>query len=232
MSSKPLVSAIIPVYNGAAFLRETLQSVFAQQYDPIEVIVVDDGSNDGSLEILSEYGNRLILIKQFHQGVAVARNTGLARAQGKYIALIDHDDLWLPEKTKQQVDYLEMHPDIEYVLSRYRMFLSPGAQRPGWVKPELLHGDHAGYLLGTMLARRSVFNRVGDFDSQYRNGTDDVAWFFKAKDMQISMKHLLEVCLDKRIHGNNASSHVSAMHRDLLHIARQSAERQRQRELI
>lgn len=226
MPNNPLVSVIIPVYNGEAFLSETLESVLSQDYPAIEVIVIDDGSSDGSAAILKGFATQLTLIKQPNKGVAASRNTGMAAANGRYLAFIDQDDLWLPEKTRLQVQLLEAHPEIDYVLSRQHFFLQQGTQRPSWFKPDLLRGDHTGYVPGAFLGRKAVFEKVGGFDTHYRSGGDDMAWFFKAKDMQIPMMHMPEPLLLKRVHGGNASGNVKAIHKEFLHIVRQSISRQ------
>src|SRR5213078_156464 len=110
---QPLVSVIIPVYNGARYLRAALESVFAQTYRPIEVIVVDDGSGDDSGVIAQSFPD-VHFIHQENQGVAAARNHGFDAARGEFIAFLDQDDLWTPEKLKVQVNYLLNHPDVGY----------------------------------------------------------------------------------------------------------------------
>ncbi|HKI34885.1 MAG TPA: glycosyltransferase family A protein [Gemmataceae bacterium] len=102
--TRPLVSAIIPVYNGEKYLRKSIESVLAQSYDPIELIVVDDGSSDGSAELASSCDWGLRLIRQPNGGVAAARNTGIGAAHGDLIAFLDQDDWWLPQKVDRQVE--------------------------------------------------------------------------------------------------------------------------------
>ncbi|MFA5205621.1 MAG: glycosyltransferase family A protein [Lentisphaeria bacterium] len=226
MLNPPLVSVIVPVYNGAAHLRETLDSLLAQDHPALEVLVVDDGSTDDSLEVARSYGGRLTVVTQPNQGVAGARNTGIRQARGNYLTFCDQDDLWSPDKTTTQLSYLEAHPECAYVLSRMAFFLHPGVERPSWLKPELLAGDYPGYHLGAMLARRELFGTVGTLDARHRY-TDDVGWFFEAKDRGIPMHHLPEVVLFRRVHGGNNSAQVAHLHRELLAIARRSVDRQR-----
>ena len=102
-----LVSVVIPNYNGGLYLEAALTSVFAQNYLPIEVIVIDDGSTDESLSILENYKNQIILINSKHKGAGAARNLGISRAKGYYIALLDSDDVWEVDKLSLQVRYLE-----------------------------------------------------------------------------------------------------------------------------
>ena len=99
----PTVSVVIPCYNGAAFLRETLDSVLAQTYPPLEVILIDDGSTDESAAIAESYGPPVRVIRQENQGESVARNRGMDEARGDWIACLDADDLWKPEKLERQL---------------------------------------------------------------------------------------------------------------------------------
>lgn len=109
----PLVSVVIPTYNGSAWIAETLDSVFQQtlSQSKTEVIVVDDGSTDDTLEAIAPYRDRLRLIQQENMGVGAARNRGIEAANGRYVAPLDHDDLWKPRKLEVQVDFMETHSE-------------------------------------------------------------------------------------------------------------------------
>src|SRR5271165_6482473 len=109
----PKVSVVIPTYNAPNLLCETLESVFEQTFGDFEVIVVNDGSSDNTLERLQEFSadSRLRVISQANGGIGAARNRGIADARGEYIALLDHDDLWAPAKLATQVAYLDVNRD-------------------------------------------------------------------------------------------------------------------------
>lgn len=107
----PLVSVVIPTYNQPAFLREALESVFSQTFEDYEIIVVNDGSTDGTGALLEQYGGRIRVITQENQGIGRARNRGMDESVGRYIAFLDHDDLWHPLKLETQVRYMQEHPD-------------------------------------------------------------------------------------------------------------------------
>lgn len=121
----PLVSVVIPTYNRSRLLLETLQSVFAQTFRDFEVIVVNDGSTDDTLEVLRRFGARVRVISQQNGGIGVARNRGIAEASGHYVALLDHDDLWMPEKLARQVQFLEEHHECIAVGVPYAFSSSP-----------------------------------------------------------------------------------------------------------
>src|SRR5438132_1599837 len=106
------VSVVIPVYNGERYLADAIQSVRDQTYQNFEVIVVDDGSTDGSADVAQRFGEAIRYVHQANGGVCKARNAGIAAARGAYIAFLDQDDLWLPDKLAAQVTYLDSHPEV------------------------------------------------------------------------------------------------------------------------
>ena len=113
----PTVSVVIPAYNCASFIRNTLDTVFQQTCKDYEVVVVDDGSTDNTMEVLSGYGDRIKLIRQGNKGNSAARNTAIRNSSGEYIAFLDHDDLWLPEKLEKQMSVLKADKSIGLVYS-------------------------------------------------------------------------------------------------------------------
>ena len=124
--SDPLVSVVIPTYNRGSLIGETLETVFAQTYPRLEVIIVDDGSTDGTEAAVAPFQDRLIYIRQQNQGLAASRNTGLARATGELVAWQDSDDLWNPEKIAVQLGVLRRRPDIVCIASDFSAFSAEG----------------------------------------------------------------------------------------------------------
>ena len=199
----PLVSAIIPVHNGEPYLPAALRSIFTQDYRPLEVIVVDDGSTDGTAAVARSFPD-VRFLTQPNRGVAVARNAGLDAAQGEFIAFLDQDDLWTPGKLTAQVTQLLEHPEVGYCVAHVRHFLESGTAAPRWLKPELLTQEVPGLYPGNLVARRSAFARVGRFDSTYQMASDS-DWYARAKDCGLPMAIHPETLLLKRIHGVNHS---------------------------
>ncbi|MGD1918033.1 MAG: glycosyltransferase family 2 protein [Pleurocapsa sp.] len=117
----PNVSVVIPAYNAAHFLGQALESIFAQTYTEYEIILVDDGSTDNTKTILEPYLSRINYIYQPNKGVAAARNKGIEIAQGRLIAFLDADDLFLPQKLQQQVALFKLHPDVGMVVSGWQL---------------------------------------------------------------------------------------------------------------
>ena len=221
----PLVSVIVPVYNGERYLAATLESVLAQDYRPLELLVVDDGSTDGSAAVARSFpGARLV--QQRNAGAATARNTGIAESRGDLLAFLDSDDLWLPRKLSLQVGYLVSHPETGFVLTRQRIVLEPGLPKPAWLKPELLANDSVGYLPSTLLVRRNVFAKIGLFNPQFVP-SEDAEWFFRARDAGVPMGVVEEVLLEKRVHSANLSHGTAVSQAQLLRAARSSIARKK-----
>jgi glycosyltransferase involved in cell wall biosynthesis len=169
ITKQPLVSVIIPAYNRCDLLPQTIESVFAQTYQPIELIVVDDGSTDDTPQVVNNYGDMLISIRQNNQGVAAARNTGIAAASGQFLCFLDQDDLMLPTKIERQIAYYKAHPEVSvvhcgyYQIDKHNQCLD--------LKIGLPEGDVlADFVLGCPvwsggpLVRRECIHEVGQFD--------------------------------------------------------------------
>jgi glycosyltransferase involved in cell wall biosynthesis len=180
----PLVSVVIPVYNGERFLRESLESVFAQTYQDYEIVCVDDGSKDVSLTILNDYRDRIKVVQQANTGQAGARNTGVKTGIGKYIAFLDQDDRWYPQKLERQVAILEANPeaamvhcdmdwidDTGHVTQQSVTSATRRSTQNGLTMTQLVGWDPNIYP-STMLVRRVAFDRIGGFAPELRCGED------------------------------------------------------------
>jgi glycosyltransferase involved in cell wall biosynthesis len=189
--TEPLVSIIIPAYNAAEFMGETLDSVFAQTYKNWEVILVNDGSSDTAQleQVLQRYPSNLTYIKQENQGAAVARNIGLRAANGEFVAFLDADDSWLPAFLEKQINLLKStSADVVFadamlfgdsrLEGRTFMQLNPPT---GEVTAENLLALKATVLTSTVLARKAVILEVGLFDVSLRRGQDFDLWLRLAK---------------------------------------------------
>lgn len=224
-----LVSVIIPVYNGDRHLAEAIESVLAQTYRPIEIIVVDDGSTDNTANIARSY-QQVRYIYQKNQGNGTAKNTGISVAQGELIAFLDVDDLWTSNKLNLQVNYLLQYPHIDATICQMRNILESGNDWPSWLKKEHIDADVAGYIPSALVVRKTVFEKIGNFDPTYRR-TNDADWFFRAKDGGIVIAVIPEVLLYKRIHNSNLSHQTKEMNSELMGILRSSIERKRNQKL-
>jgi glycosyltransferase involved in cell wall biosynthesis len=220
----PLVSVIIPVYNGSRFLGDALRSVVRQEYPELEIIVVDDGSTDGSAQIATEFAG-VRCFSQPNQGPGAARNAGIERARGEIVALLDQDDEWASGKLRAQVAALAADPGLDLSLSHTRTFLEPGMNRPSWLTEDQLRMTK-GFFPGSLAVRREVFARIGLFNPAYRYGSDG-DWFFRARDAGLRFAYAEDAWLLRRIHSENQSYHVQQLQKELLEITRQSLRRKR-----
>lgn len=219
-----LVSVIVPVYNGDRYLAEALESIFAQDYHPFEVIVVDDGSVDSSAALAKSFKS-VRYIYQTNQGIANAMNRGIDAAGGELIAFLDQDDLWAPNKLRLQVDCLVNRPEIQYAIALVKFFLEPGCSVPPGFKTELLEKEQVGRLTGALMARKSLLALIGQFNAEFTIASD-VDWFARAKDSNIPGAVIPEVLLHKRVHNTNVSSNARLNNKELLGLLRKSIARQ------
>jgi glycosyltransferase involved in cell wall biosynthesis len=221
--NKPLVSIVVPVFNGARYLGAALQSAFEQDYRPIQVIVVDDGSTDATAKAVRSF-KEVIYIYQSNQGAYAARNQGISVALGEFIAFLDADDLWTRNKLSLQIDWLTEHMDIGYVAARFRNFLEKGVERPGWIKKEQLSEDQVGGV-PNLVVRRSVFKKIGIFETGCGSGAD-LDWVLRAKDAGIKCAILPHTLLYRRIHDSNLSYQWQEGRTPLMKFLRASVNRQ------
>lgn len=194
-----MISTIIPTFNGASFLAEAIASIRANQCRDLEIIVVDDGSTDETVSVA--HAMDVYVIEQPHRGrPAYGRNVGLGAARGEFIAFLDQDDLWAPDKVTRQMERFVQDDSLQVVWGKtQRMELS----RQGAFAPV---DAPLGYrLLSAALFRRRVFDIVGTFDESMRYFGDDTDWFLRAREQSVPMTMLDDLTLYWRIHTTNAS---------------------------
>jgi glycosyltransferase involved in cell wall biosynthesis len=229
----PLISCIVPVFNGEQYLRESLDSILAQSYRPIEIIVVDDGSTDGTREVATSYGDQVRYLWQPNAGPPRARNFGLRLAQGEFVAFLDADDLWQPDKLSLQMARFRERPELDLCVTYCQVFWIPElAEEEGRFRGHRLSQPLPGYVTQTLLARHALFDRVGDFDTSRLVG-DPADWFLRAAEQGAVMELLPDVLVYRRFHGNNFSVESGTrrmtphMQDAILHVVKASLERRR-----
>jgi glycosyltransferase involved in cell wall biosynthesis len=200
MTERPTISVIIPVYNGERFLAEAIQSVLDQTLPPDEIIVVDDGSTDGSAAIVAHLAESTPLpiryVYQANQGPSAARNRGIEFAAGELLAFIDADDLWLLYKLADQYKYLIDHADIAVVWGLVQVC---AMQDGAWVDTgEPWHGPN----LGSALFRREAFQQVGTLDVHLRV-SEDLDWVLRSREANLPQTVINNVVLRYRLHDGN-----------------------------
>lgn len=226
MSSAELsVSVVIPVFNRKCYLPEAIESVFNQSVPPYEVIVVDDGSTDGSAEVIKSFASVRYHF-QPNQGVAAARNQGVRLAEGSFFAFLDSDDRWIVNKLSQQLSAFTANPDLDIVFGHVRQFYSPeldeSARQAIRIPKEVISGYHAG----VMLIRREAFFKVGFFESHLKCG-EFVSWYLRAIDSGLQIEMLPEVVMQRRLHQMNHGRTDSLDRSDYVRIIKASLDRRR-----
>lgn len=225
--NQPLVNVVIPAFNSAGFIANTLQSAYAQTYKALEIIVVDDGSTDETAALVRASGANYIY--QQNQGAPAARNRGLHESNGMFVAFLDSDDIWLPEKIERQMACLNANPDADFVVCHMKACLVPGAAWPGSLQRQYYDKNPPAYLPSGLLIRREVFDLIGDFDPSMLIG-DDSDWLFRANDAGVKHQILQDVLLEKTIRPGSLSSDVDETQRSLLKQIRESVQRKRSQE--
>jgi glycosyltransferase involved in cell wall biosynthesis len=195
-------------------LREALDSILAQTYRPIEIIVADDGSTDGTATLVAHCGDQIRYLFQPNAGTAAACNLGLKHAQGDFIAFLSADDLWHPEKLTRQISRFELRPNLDLCVSYIQNFWIPEL----WEEAERFHNHRIsqpvpGYVPQTLLARRTLFEAVGSFSVALRHA-DSTDWFLRAAEHGAVMEILRDVLVYRRIHQTNVSRRMAAASRD------------------
>lgn len=223
----PLVSVILCVYNGEKYLREAIDSVLNQSYPHIELLAVDDGSTDRTSEILREYGSKIRSFFQTNRGQPAAQNFALGQVKGKYLSFLDADDLYLQDKIRSHVQFLEEHPEISMVFGSVQQFYSPELsvdEAKQWVIPT---GPISGYLAAAGLFRKECFDQLL-FNENQKIG-NFVDWYMRA--MEAGMRHQLLPALvyRRRIHGKNMGIQAVDPRTQYLEIVKAALKR---RELI
>ena len=227
--SRPLISVMIGVYNGAPYLAEAIESVRAQTYGPYELIVVDDGSDDGSGEVAQSF-DEVRYIRQQRGGNGAARNRAVENATGDFFAFLDADDRFVEDKLERQMTALQDDPALDMVFGHVREFVSPelsqeersGIRPPApvplpWTAPNL------------MLIRRGSFERVGPFSTSLRVGVT-VDWFARASETGLRSLVLPEVVLERRLHTQNNGLRERDARSQYLHVLKAAMDRRRAQE--
>ena len=220
------VSVVIPVHNGEKYLQETIRSVLNQTLKPFEIIVVDDGSTDKSIKITESFAPHINLIKNKNNGAASARNTGILKSKGEFLAFLDADDLWLPKKLEIQMDFLRSNRHIEILYSQAIQFYSPDL--PGKIREtiKIVKEAQPFHVPGTLLLSKKSFLSIGLYNEEYETG-ENIDWYLRALDSDIEIHTLNKVLIRRRIHANNSSRFKKAEKIDYLKMARESILRKK-----
>jgi glycosyltransferase involved in cell wall biosynthesis len=217
---RPLVTAFMPVYNGEKFLKASLESLLAQDYEPLEVVVCNDGSTDRTAEILSRYPT-IRTVHQENRGRAAACAAAIEASTGELLTSFDADDLWPPNRLTLQATYLLDHPEVGCVLGRQE-WMNP----PPWLGRDPVFGDLDGLPIGSAMFRRSVYDEIGGFDATFRH-SEDMDLLLRIREHGIGISILPEIVLYRRFHGEQMTANPPTAP-PILRSLRQKIARERQ----
>lgn len=213
------ISVVIPAWNAARYIGAALDSVLSQSVAPDEIIVVNDGSTDGTSECVRTFGSRVTLIEQTNAGAAAGRNRGIAEARGEAVALLDADDLMAPRRLELQGALLARHPDCAIVLGKQLTFHSEQqriALETATANPQAVR---AGYVPSAAMMRTRAFAVVGPFDPSLRIG-DFLEWIKRAQSRGTPIRHMEDVVAFRRLHEGSLSRSAGAQYANLVHALR------------
>jgi glycosyltransferase involved in cell wall biosynthesis len=221
-----LISTIIPVYNCERYLAEAIQSVLAQDYRPLEVIVVDDGSADASADVARSLGPQVKVYEQAHLGIAAARNLGMRLAEGTFLAFLDADDLWTEGKLTLQMAAFDQDAALDMVFGHVIQFHSPDLDPV--IREQITYAREVmpAYIVGSMLIRRQAFLRTGPFSSEWRVG-EFIDWYLRAQETGLRSLMLTDVVLRRRLHADNLGIRERGSRADYTHIIKAAMDRRR-----
>jgi glycosyltransferase involved in cell wall biosynthesis len=221
------ISVIVPCYNVAPFVSLAIRSILDQTHPAQEIIVVDDGSTDGTCEVLTSFSAAVTLRQQVHRGVGAALNNGIACASGEVIAFLDADDLWVRNKLELQTKALNEWPELDAVFGYARNFLDRDSDAKPPSADSYLGPPVPGFVRGTMLVRRDFLSQVGPFIEDRQHG-DFLEWYARASATGFRWTMLRDLVHFRRVHHTNLGVRDKAQqNEDYLAILRDIIRRRR-----
>lgn len=205
---QPGVSYVIPVHNGGRYLAEAVRSVLRQTLRPSEIIVIDDGSSDGTPEEAARFRDQVVYRRQQHAGASAARNHGLSLSKGAFVCFLDADDSIHAAKLSRQLEAVRKRPELEFCDGHARFFWSEELSLEERLKDPRYHHDFWQQTtpgqIGTWLVRRDLFERFGKFDESLHY-SEDTDWYLRVRDGRGVMQTLPDVLAYRRLHRGNAT---------------------------
>lgn len=196
------VSVVIPVYDGAVHLAETIASALSQTFAPKAVIVVDDGSGDATPEVAASFGDAINYLRQTHAGAASARNLGARLVETEFIAFLDSDDLWTPSKLEKQLAELRRRERRTMIFGHTIQFASPELRSEEIARLRFDPSPTPGITASALVMRTEDFRFVGGFDPRLQMG-EFVEWYARAKALGVETQILPDVLFRRRLHRDN-----------------------------
>lgn len=226
--NRPLISVVIPVYNGERYVGEAIQSVLDQDYRPVEVVVLNDGSTDGTADVVDNFGDAIRHVYQENHGLGDARNKGVGASTGEYVAFLDADDVWTSQKLTRQMAAFRSDHTLDMCFGDVAQFVSPelpeGKTRDLHVNAKPQRGHHPG----TMLLKRTTFDLVGPFRNDRQFG-EFIDWYARATELSLNMFSISHVVMKRRLHNQNMGIQKRDARQDYARVLGEVIRRRRQK---
>ena len=220
------VSTIIPCHNGERYLAETLHSALGQPCDNHEIIVVDDGSTDGTADVVRSFGDAVRYIRQGQGGASRARNRGVENANGGALAFLDADDLWTSNALPLMLAALEADPSNGMVVGMMEQFVSPELPPEARDSFRFSPDPVPARMCGSVLVRRTEFDRVGAFSPELASG-EFIDWLSRAEHLKVKSVTIDAVVLRRRLHRRNHGVVRRDTRQDYLRVVKAALDRKR-----
>lgn len=196
-----LISVIIPFYNSASFIKEAIESILNQNFDQLEIIAVDDGSTDNSIEVVKSIKDpRIKIFQQANSGASVARNHGVTKANGKYICFLDADDIWTSNKLRLQLNEIEKNTEAIMLFGHVKEFYDESILNRNTIRVD--EKTFIGYSPITLFISKKDFLKVGEFQGKWKVA-EFIDWYDRAKASGLKETILPEILAYRRIHFKN-----------------------------
>ncbi len=229
MDTNPLVSVIIPVYNGEKYITQAINSVLSQDYDPIELIVIDDGSIDDTKNQVMKFGNQIRYFYQRNCGQSIALNLGLDHTKGDYISFLDSDDYWTKHKLKNQIEIFKKDPDLDMVYGFIQQFISEDLSLEEQKSKACPTDPQPGFHRSTLVAKKQSIFKVGYFSEQYEFG-EFIDWHRRAMDIGLKFFMDHSVSTFRRIHNENLGLKKYSKRNDIVKVLKHALDSRRRNE--
>jgi glycosyltransferase involved in cell wall biosynthesis len=221
----PDVSVVIPVHNGERYLAPSIQSVLDQRHPALELLVVDNGSTDGTGDVVRSFAS-VRYVRLAEKGLCKALNHGLEQCRGAFLGFLDADDLWSPNRLAIQLEVFAGKPGVEMVFGHVEQFISPDLDESAKATLSIRNEHLPGRYRGSMLVRRESFWRVGPFDSTLGYG-EFIDWYMRAEEQKVVEVMLPDVLTLRRIHGANLGYTERHRRVELARVLKRGLDRRR-----
>ena len=226
MTQNTIVSAIIPVYNGEKYLSEAIESLLDQSYQPIEILIVDNGSTDKSAQIAQSYLPKIQYYYLPEPNGIKAKNFGITQSKGQFISFLDADDIWEKDKTHLQLAAFKQEPTLDAVFGLVQQFISPELDSSLKQKYKFSNELMRGYHQSAMLIKREALFKVGLFNETWEVG-EFLDWYQRSQEMKLKLSLLNSIVFNRRLHPSNMGITKKHSRHDYLKILKTGLDRRR-----